>query len=193
MVSLAVAPDVGKRFEAYYRLLATWNARINLTSVDLETLPDSAIDRLFIEPLAAARFVTPHVEVIDIGSGGGSPAIPFAVAADPTRLVMVESRARKSVFLKEAARVAAVPADVITARFEDLIGTGYAGTFDALTLRAVRLDIGALEQLRTFVKPDGLLLLFGNRELRLEAINGVARHQLTAHPGNELLLLRNTD
>ncbi len=38
--------------------------------------------------------------MIDIGSGGGSPAIPFALALAGVRLLMVESKTRKSVFLR---------------------------------------------------------------------------------------------
>ena len=42
--------------------------------------------------------------MIDIGSGGGSPAIPLALAVPGLRLLMVESKTRKSVFLREAVR-----------------------------------------------------------------------------------------
>ena len=42
--------------------------------------------------------------VIDIGSGGGSPAIPLKLAAPRIKLWMVESKTRKSAFLREAIR-----------------------------------------------------------------------------------------
>ena len=41
--------------EAYFRLLAQWNAKINLTSLPLDTPTDEAFDRLLAEPLAAAK------------------------------------------------------------------------------------------------------------------------------------------
>ena len=43
---------------------------------------DEAIDRLLLEPLVAARYVpaTAETAMMDIGSGGGSPAIPLKLA-----------------------------------------------------------------------------------------------------------------
>lgn len=60
------------RLEAYYRLLAVWNAKINLTGLTLSEGSPEALDRLLIEPLAAAKYVPPTAaRMIDIGSGGG--------------------------------------------------------------------------------------------------------------------------
>ena len=36
---------------------------------------------------------------MDVGSGGGSPAIPLKLALPRLRLTMVEAKARKSAFL----------------------------------------------------------------------------------------------
>ena len=69
--------------DAYYRLLARWNRTINLTALSLDPLADEALDRLFIEPLAAAPYIREALDVtplsvwFDLGSGGGSPAIPL--------------------------------------------------------------------------------------------------------------------
>ena len=41
---------------------------------------------------------------MDVGSGGGSPAIPLKLAAPAVALTMVEVKARKSAFLREAIR-----------------------------------------------------------------------------------------
>jgi 16S rRNA G527 N7-methylase RsmG len=70
-----VPTELATRLEIYYRLLASWNTKINLTGLNLsETTPES-IDRLLIEPLVAARYVQPGVlTMLDVGSGGGSPA-----------------------------------------------------------------------------------------------------------------------
>ena len=45
------------RLEIYYRLLSRWNTKINLTALPLEDLTDHAVDRLLIEPLAAAASI----------------------------------------------------------------------------------------------------------------------------------------
>ena len=59
-----------EQLEAYYRLLARWNEKINLTALPLKDLTDQAVDRLLIEPLAAARYVPERALVwFDLGSG----------------------------------------------------------------------------------------------------------------------------
>ena len=87
---------------SYYELLSRWNRKINLTALDN---PDEAIDRLLLEPVVAARHLrAPDLRLMDIGSGGGSPAIPMKLAAPGIGLTMVEVKARKSAFLREAIR-----------------------------------------------------------------------------------------
>jgi 16S rRNA G527 N7-methylase RsmG len=78
--SLEISPELGDGLERYFALLTKWNAKINLTSFKLEPSgDDEAIDRLLVEPLVAARHVTAMAQsAIDIGSGGGSPALPLA-------------------------------------------------------------------------------------------------------------------
>jgi 16S rRNA (guanine527-N7)-methyltransferase len=159
---IALVPDVAARVETYYRLLATWNQKINLTGLDLSQLSDSALDRLLIEPIAAAAYAPAGARVIDIGSGGGSPAIPFAIAAGARSLRMIESKTRKSVFLREAARAVQLPAvEIETARFEELIARAdLHEAHDILTIRAVRVEPAALRVLQHFIAPGGVLFLF---------------------------------
>jgi 16S rRNA G527 N7-methylase RsmG len=75
---------------------------------------------------------------------------------------MVESKARKSAFLREALRQLETEAVVETARFEELLARPeFHETFDVLTLRAVRVEARTLGGLQAFVRPHGRLLLFG--------------------------------
>ena len=147
----------------YLSLLAHWNRTLNLTSLPLEPPTDEALDRLLIEPLVAA----PHVRdvdrlCLDIGSGGGSPAIPLKIARPQIRLVMVEARARKAAFLQEAVRhLALADTSVETGRFESLLEReDLAGKADLVTVRAVRLDDKALAQVAKVLRPSGRLFWF---------------------------------
>lgn len=156
-----LAPDVAVRLETYYTLLARWNAKINLTALNLEA-GDEAIDRLLIEPLLAARSLRPSdTRLIDIGSGGGSPALPLAIAAPSTTLTMVEAKVRKSAFLREAVRTLGLNAQVLTNRFEALLADPAMHEFaDVLSMRAVRVDTRTLVGLQAFVKAGGRFFLF---------------------------------
>ena len=162
-VGVPVSPSLGSRLEIYYRLLTTWNTKINLTGLDLTDPSPETLDRLLIEPLVAARHVPAGARrMLDIGSGGGSPAIPFALAAPNLGLLMVESKTRKSVFLREAIRALPLTdADVVTTRFEELLARpDLHERHDLLTIRAVRVEARVLMSLQAFVKPGGHLFLF---------------------------------
>ena len=80
--------------EAYFRLLTQWNHKINLTALPLDAPTDETFDRLLVEPLAAAKQIPTHTASVwlDLGSGGGSPAIPLKIARPALRLTMIESK-----------------------------------------------------------------------------------------------------
>ncbi len=160
---LTIASDTALRLEAYFRLLETWNRKINLTGFNLtEPTPDT-LDRLLIEPLVAARHVPAGAtRMLDVGSGGGSPAIPMALAVPSIRLLMVESKTRKSVFLREAVRAVALEgAEVAASRYEELLARPELHeAHDLVTMRAVRVEPRLLSNLQAFIRPGGVLLLF---------------------------------
>jgi 16S rRNA (guanine527-N7)-methyltransferase len=142
---VAIAPDHVGQLDAYYQLLRRWNRKINLTALPLDPPSDEALDRLFIEPLAAARSIGPRVADrptpvwFDLGSGGGSPALPMKIVLPRLVLTMVESRSRKVAFLREAARVLELGGvDVLEARLEALDEPELLA--ELITVRAVRMD-----------------------------------------------------
>lgn len=171
---LTVHAQLSAKLEAYFRLLAAWNKKINLAGMDLTDPTPESLDRLLIEPLIAARHAPSGVaRMMDIGSGGGSPAIPFALAVPRLRLLMVESKTRKSVFLREASRVLEMDADVLTSRFEALLTRpDLHEAHDLLTIRAVRIDYRLLMSLQAFVRPGGHVFLF--RSTSGDATEGLA-------------------
>ena len=160
---LVLSSELGAQLEGYYRLLATWNTKINLTGLKLSDTSPDAVDRLLIEPLVAAKYAPlDATRMLDVGSGGGSPAIPLALAQPRIRLLMVESKTRKSVFLREAVRALSLKdAEVVTARFEELLARpDLHEAHDLVTIRAVRVEARVVLTLQAFAKPGGLLFLF---------------------------------
>lgn len=154
--------DMAASLARYYELLSRWNRKINLTAFDDED-PDSGIDRLLLEPLVAARYIPAGaIRLMDVGSGGGSPAIPLKIALPPVDLTMVEVKARKSAFLREVVRQLDLKhARVETYRFEQLLGRPeLLESFDVLTLRAVRVEGKVLHTMQAFLRPGGEILLF---------------------------------
>ena len=158
-----VIPDaLAAKLVAYLEVLLRWNRKINLTSL---SDPDESVDRLLLEPVAAARYLPSASRLIDLGSGGGSPALPLALALDATELVMVESRARKGAFLREATREVGIVATVENRRFEEVcLQPGQRARFDIASIRAVRQDAATLEAAAALVRPDGCIALFRGPE-----------------------------
>jgi 16S rRNA (guanine527-N7)-methyltransferase len=161
---LPVADDLIARLGVYLDLLARWNRRINLTSFDLDAPADAAIDRLIVEPLRAAAFVRAEDRAaLDVGSGGGSPAIPIALACPWLQMTLVEVRARKAAFLREAVRTleltgARVEAVAVGARVEM---SSLAKQVDIVTMRAVRADREIWMAVDALLAPAGRVLWFG--------------------------------
>lgn len=152
--------ELAGQLNCYYELLSRWNRKINLTALDQ---PDEAIDRLILEPVLAARYLpTGTAKLMDIGSGGGSPAIPLKLCAPTAALTMVEAKARKSAFLREAVRTLRLDKSTVeTARYEELLTRAELHeACDVLTLRAVRVETRTLLTLQAFIRPGGLLFLF---------------------------------
>ncbi|MBM3375667.1 MAG: 16S rRNA (guanine(527)-N(7))-methyltransferase RsmG [Betaproteobacteria bacterium] len=112
----------GESLFRFLRLLRRWNATHNLTAITSaqELVHTHLLDPLLALPLlsrraAEARFGT----ILDVGSGAGIPAIPWALV-DPTLcLALVEKSGKKAAFLRHAVarlglftRVSVIQADV---------------------------------------------------------------------------------
>jgi 16S rRNA (guanine527-N7)-methyltransferase len=94
-------------------------------SADLSLIGKSDRTRLFTRHIldslnALSLFPEPPDSALDIGSGGGLPGIPLAIAWPEARVILLESRERKSGFLEHAVRLLRLTnARVVCARLED--------------------------------------------------------------------------
>lgn len=157
-LSVDSADPLLPRVAAYFDLLQRWNEKINLTSLgDTE----EGLDRLIMEPLIAARFLPRGGTLVDIGSGGGSPAIPLALALNCSGLTMVESRGRKAAFLREALRSLQLAGRVETDRAEALVELPqFRGAADVVSMRAVRMTTQLSRALSPLLTSSGVLAMF---------------------------------
>jgi 16S rRNA (guanine527-N7)-methyltransferase len=195
---LSLPETVIDALNAYFELLRKWNRKVSLTSLPVEEAGDEAIDRLLIEPVLATRYL-PFAEatVLDIGSGGGSPAIPMKLAAPGVSLRMVESKTRKAAFLREVVRRLEVDRTTVDAvRFEELLARPTLHeAMDVVTVRAVRVDRKTLAELQSFVRPGGYLFLFGTAAptpaaLAAPHLSPTESHVLLNQWGSRLEILR---
>lgn len=178
----------------FVELITKWNRKINLTSLQLEPLGAEAIDRLIVEPVLASRFVRPNANIIDLGSGGGSPAIPLKIQLPASTLRMVESRSRKCAFLREATRQLGLSETFVEeSRFELLMERqDLRQSADLITVRAVRFDEELLGLIRWLLAPSGEVLRFTHRgDLPVPVgVEVAAVHRLVAAASSELQVIR---
>ena len=158
-----IEDSVVERLCLYIHLLMRWNSRMNLTGLDDN---DVGIDRLIVEPLMVSQFLSPEGSLVDIGSGGGSPAIPLKIAVPKLALRMVEPKTRKAAFLREAVRQLGLEKTAVeTARYEQLMARRELHeAHDVMTVRAVSIEPKSLQVLQTFLVPGGKMLLFRSRD-----------------------------
>ena len=181
-VGVALSTVQVNQLMRYFELLRRWNPRINLTSLTLDALSPGQFDRLLVEPIAAAAFVPETAKVwLDLGSGGGSPAVPLKVVRPSCRLSMVEAKSRKCAFLREVVRTLPLDqAEVHQMRIEELPDS-LLGSVHLLTLRAVRLDEAVSDVCARLLTKSGRLLLFGGGEPPSsggQGLNFVSSHDL---------------
>ena len=150
----------------YWRLLTHWNRTINLTAMPLQPPTAEAVDKMLIEPLAAATELPEgSIAWADLGSGGGSPAIPMKIVRPQARLTMVESRGRKAAFLREASRALGLAEVVVEGgRIEEWVKLPSCGAFDCVTVRALAVDQEMAMAIAAHMTPDARLLYFGGAE-----------------------------
>lgn len=93
--------DAARTLGEFLRLLDKWNQTWNLTAVrdPLAMVPRHVLDSLSIRPwLAGSR-------VVDVGSGAGLPGIPLAIAEPAREFVLIDSAAKRTRFMTQAAAV----------------------------------------------------------------------------------------
>jgi 16S rRNA (guanine527-N7)-methyltransferase len=144
---------------AYADLLFTWNRRINLTAV---ASGDELIDRHFVDAFATAGFLPVGARVVDVGSGGGLPAVPLAIVRTDAQVDMFESTAKKVAFLRTVARELGLSARlrVHGERLELPVADGLRGAFDVATSRATFAPADWFPIGRALVREGGRVIVF---------------------------------
>jgi 16S rRNA (guanine527-N7)-methyltransferase len=151
--------------ERYAALLRKWNAVQNLVSRETldELWPRHIEDSLQLLPLLRDE----DRRIIDLGSGGGFPAVPMAIASrgSERRFTLVEPVAKKASFLRTVARELDLAITVENRRAEEIDSRE---TFDVVTSRALAALPKLIGYGVDFLRPGGHMLLLKGRTFREE-------------------------
>ena len=141
----------------YLDLLLAANQRMNLTRITDRTAAE-------VQHIGDALTVLPFLpkgqfRLADVGSGGGVPGIPLAIARPEAQVMLVESTKKKATFLKEAAaQLGLENLSVSEWRAEQVGRSNSRETFDVATARAVATLDWLAEWCLPLVKRGGKLL-----------------------------------
>ena len=145
------------KVQQYAHLLLEWNRSINLTGARTLEEVEALIDDAGVLVEASWGGIT---RVIDIGSGGGLPAIPLAVEMPDIQFTLLEANARKCAFLEHVAGTLGLAnVAVVPGRAEELgHQPALREQFDRAISRAAARPEVLLELALPFVTTGGDLL-----------------------------------
>lgn len=179
------------RLAAFLSILLNKNAAMNLVSArsaDPEVLVET---HLFDALLGLALLPRPRgcaVRLLDLGSGGGFPAIPLLIVRPDLVGTLVESSHKKAAYLDEALDRLALTARAVNVRFPDSFPMDGARRYDVLTTRAVGSAGKLVRAARPFLAPGARALLWTTRPLADEAAQAsrAKKHAFHPAPGADL-------
>ena len=144
---LELEPVQKEKLALYCDELSRWNQRMNLTSLKEKAL----VRRLVVEPAWVGKQLKLKGVLLDIGSGNGSPAIPFQVVCGFRKSLLVEARTKRAAFLRHMISTLKLQnTEVHRVRFDDL-ETGIERP-DWVTLQAVALTEAMIASIRRISK-----------------------------------------
>jgi len=115
---LTLSPAQLDQFDTYATELRRWNERVNLTAITDET---GIVTRHFLDSLRCAQsWGSAPQRMVDIGAGAGFPGLPLKILRPALQLTLVESIAKKAVFLRHIVDTLGLTnVEIIVARAED--------------------------------------------------------------------------
>jgi len=153
VAGIAVDEAQSAALAAFVEMLLRWNRVYNLTGV---RGVDEIIDRHLVESLALRPFLR-GATVADVGSGGGLPGLPLAITEPGRRFTLIESRAKRVRFLRQAGiELGLANTAVAHSRAEHL---RVAEPFGTVLARAVAPPAELLAICRPLMAPGSILLL----------------------------------
>jgi 16S rRNA (guanine527-N7)-methyltransferase len=138
--------------------------------------------RVHVEESLAAADIVRQFEgpIVDVGSGGGAPGIPLAIAFPERQVTLLEANGRKCGFLREAARD--LPnVTVVQGRAEEQ----ETDRFGVALAKALAPPPVAAEWCLPLVAPGGAAILFVGPTADADAVSRVAE-RLGGGPANQV-------
>jgi 16S rRNA (guanine527-N7)-methyltransferase len=139
-------------------LLRERNAHMNLTSI---VSPEGILTLHMLDSLSVAAHLGDARTVVDVGTGGGFPGVPLAVACPERSFTLIDGTQKKIRFVAESLEQLGIRnAMALAARAE---GLAKDQQFDAVVARAVATLAELVHNAGGLVGPGGRLLAMKGR------------------------------
>ncbi len=158
-LNLALTQKELQDFELFYRFLIESNAKFNLTAI---TIKEEVYIKHFLDSCRALPFLCQGASLLDVGSGGGFPAIPLAITRPDLKITALDSNAKKCGFVLQSAKLLNLNnLTVLCQRAEDF---AQREVFDITCSRATASASSLLEVLAPLTKTGGKIILYKGKE-----------------------------
>ena len=158
-LGLALSQKQVADLNGFMQELERWNRVHNLTSVEGEqaSIDLHLIDSIAILPIMREFLPSTQVQIADLGSGGGLPAIPIAIAEPNWSISLIEAVRKKTAFLQNVkGKLDLTNASIYSDRVEH-VASQEPGKYDAVISRAFTALDRFLDLAEPFLKPGGLV------------------------------------
>ena len=161
-LNVHVSADTARALIAFLDLLYAWNESAGLTAIARR----DAVRLHLLDSLALVPFLAGASRIADLGSGGGLPGIPIALAMPQARVTLVESKRRRCSFLKEVARRLGLATRVSVIEADAKVGLpALAGSQDTVVARAFVPPHELVSLAAPLLSPGGTLAIMSGGEL----------------------------
>lgn len=153
LIDAGVDGGIAERLAEFGERLLAANRKVNLTG--------ARTNEQMLEHLLDSLTLVPYIRgpLVDVGSGGGLPAIPIALACG-VEITLVESVLKKCAFLGEMIRHFALPGVVVPKRAEEAgRDPAFRELFAFGSARAVAGATTVLELVMPFLAKEGRAVL----------------------------------
>lgn len=149
-LGLELTTEAQDKLAAYLEFLLKWNRTYNLTAL---RDPEQGVTHHLLDSLAILPWIT-AAPLLDVGSGGGLPGIPLAIARPELAVTMVDAVQKKVSFLQQAAiELGLTNVQAVHARVENL--SGQYGQISSRAFAEMKDFVGLTRHL---LAPDGVWL-----------------------------------
>ncbi|PLY04642.1 MAG: 16S rRNA (guanine(527)-N(7))-methyltransferase RsmG [Desulfuromonas sp.] len=151
---ITLPEDIAAKEIKFLAELLRWNRKVNLTAI---TDYAEALEKHLIDSLVLIKYLPAGECLLDLGSGGGLPGIPLALASSDKRVISVDSVGKKINFQKHIKRALKIEnLEPLALRVEELVKKGIKA--ELVTARAFTGLDRLVELAATLVKENGWLL-----------------------------------